>query len=241
MVSSNPRLPILVMFDIDGTLLQANAIDDACYIQTAQSQFAVDTINSDWHSYPHVTNSGITETLHQQFLGSEASPMFLEQFRSAFTHRIQAALAADSQSCQAVTGAIAFLHQLRQNNKFALAIATGGWHSCAQAKLHHAQLPTDGIPFASASDAQERAAIMAIAHDLALTHYKVQCFPHRIYIGDGVWDVKASAAANYQFIGIAEGEKAKAIAQAGAKHIFPNFARPDDMLATITKLVSGSP
>lgn len=236
MASSSPRLPILVMFDIDGTLLQANAIDDDCYIQTAQSQFAVETLNSDWHSYPHVTNSGITEALHQQCLGSAASPMFLEQFRSAFTHRIQAAIAADPQSCKAITGAIAFLNYLRQRNDIALAIATGGWHSCAQAKLAHAQLPTSEIPFASASDAQEREVIMAIAHDRALAHYKISQFKQRIYIGDGVWDVTASQTAGYQFIGIATGKKAEAIAQAGAKHVFPNFSPADKILQTIDLL-----
>ncbi len=228
------------MFDIDGTLLDSGAIDDRCYIETAKVQFSVDEINSDWRSYPHVTNSGITATLHQQLLGTQTSPLFIEQFRSAFTHRIQAALAAEPQSCQAVTGAIAFLNQLRQRSDIALAIATGGWHSCAQAKLSHAQLPTEDIPFASASDAQEREAIMAIAHQRALTHYQVPRFQHRIYIGDGIWDVQASRIAGYQFIGIAAGEKAEALARTNTRHIFPNFARSDDLLQTIAQLTCKS-
>ena len=230
----NPQAPqTLVMFDIDGTLLDAGAIDDRCYVETAKAQFSAETINSDWRSYPHVTNSGITTALHQQFLGCEASPLFLEQFRSAFTHRIQAAIATDPQSCQAIPGAINFLNQLHQRTDIALAIATGGWHSCAQAKLRHAQLPTDGIPFASASDAQAREAIMAIAHQRALNHYQVSSFQHRIYIGDGIWDVKASRTAGYQFIGIATEEKAKAIAQAGATQIFPNFTPIETLFKTL--------
>ncbi len=231
---------VLVMFDIDGTLLNSGAIDDRCYIETAKAQFSANEINADWNSYPHVTNSGITATLHQQLLGCEASSLFLEQFRSAFTHRIKAAVATEPQSCQAVTGAIAFLNHLHQRSDIALAIATGGWHSCAQAKLSHAQLPTEGIPFASASDAQEREAIMAIAHDRALNHYQVPSFQHRIYIGDGLWDVKASRTAGYQFIGIAQGEKAEAIAQAGAQHIFPDFRPSDQILQTITQQASTS-
>ena len=227
---------ILVMFDIDGTLLNAGAIDDRCYVNTAKAQFSTDDINSNWHSYPHVTNSGITATLHQQCLKQEASPLFLEQFRTAFTHRIKSALANDPQSCQAIPGAIAFLNHLHQRSDIALAIATGGWHSCAQAKLSHAQLPIEGIPFASASDAQEREAIMAIAHNRALSHYQVPSFHQRIYIGDGLWDVTASRNAGYQFIGIAQGEKAQAIAQAGAQYIFPDFNQSDAMLQTVTQL-----
>ncbi len=226
----------LIMFDIDGTLLDAGAIDDRCYIETAKAQFSVDEINSDWRSYPQVTNSGITAALHQQVFSCPASTLFIEQFRSAFTHRIRATLASHPHSCQAIPGAIAFLNHLRQRRDIALAIATGGWDSCAKAKLHHAQLPTDGLPFASASDAQGREAIMAIAHNRALNHYQVPGFQQRIYIGDGIWDVKASTIAGYQFIGIATGGQASAISQAGARHIFPDFNQSDAMLQTITQL-----
>ena len=86
MNSKSPQT--LVMFDIDGTLLDSGAIDDRCYIETAKAQFSTSNINNDWQSYPHVTNSGITASLHQRFLTSDASPLFIEQFRSAFTHRI---------------------------------------------------------------------------------------------------------------------------------------------------------
>lgn len=221
------------MFDIDGTLLDAGAIDDRCYVEVAKANFKVDHIDSNWQNYPHVTNSGITVTLHQQLLECPASDRFLEQFRAAFTERIQATMASAPQTCQAIPGAIAFLQQLRQNSNIALAIATGGWHSCAQAKLSHAQLPTDGIPFASASDAQAQEDIMAIAHDRALNHYQVPSFQRRIYIGDGLWDVKASHSAGYQFIGIAAGDKATALAQAGAKNIFPDFTQSNQILQTI--------
>jgi phosphoglycolate phosphatase-like HAD superfamily hydrolase len=42
-------------------------------------------------------------------------------------------------------------------------------------------------------------------------------------VGDGVWDVRTAARLGLAFIGVANGARADALREAGAKHVIPNF------------------
>ena len=220
MVDSAPRT--LVMFDIDGTLLRSNALDDICYVRTAQSRLGDIAVNTDWAIYQNVTNSGITTELYQQ-LGLEPTPDQLEAFERALAEDISRYLQEQPEACQAIAGAALFVQLLQLREDVVVAIATGGWQRCAQIKLQHSGIPYKGLPFASASDAIEREQIMKIACDRARQYYEIPEFADHIYIGDGVWDLEASRRLGYRFIGIGEGDSAQKLAEAGATDIVPDF------------------
>jgi phosphoglycolate phosphatase-like HAD superfamily hydrolase len=59
------------MFDLDGTLVDSTNVDSACYLQALVDIFGfdLDLIDRDWGNYPHVTDSGILQTLCQTELG----------------------------------------------------------------------------------------------------------------------------------------------------------------------------
>jgi phosphoglycolate phosphatase-like HAD superfamily hydrolase len=52
----------LVMFDVDGTLVDSNGFDAVCYAQAVRDVLDVD-VDQTWASYRNVTDSGILEEI----------------------------------------------------------------------------------------------------------------------------------------------------------------------------------
>lgn len=52
----------LVMFDIDGTLVDSNGFDGALFARAVREELGV-PVDTTWQSYRHVTDSGVLEEL----------------------------------------------------------------------------------------------------------------------------------------------------------------------------------
>src|SRR5690348_7422388 len=65
----------LVMFDIDGTLVDSTGFDTELYVEAVRSVLNVE-IDSDWNKYDHVSDSGILEqVMRDARLGGEPSDL----------------------------------------------------------------------------------------------------------------------------------------------------------------------
>ena len=93
----------------------------------------------------------------------------------------------------------ALLELLSTNDSVALAIATGGWKETAILKLRAIGLYPERIPMATASDATDRRAIMALAEQRSLGAHTAL---RKTYFGDGHWDQRASAELGNAFVAI---------------------------------------
>jgi hypothetical protein len=62
------RLFHLVMFDVDGTLVKRNGIDDVCFSEAVGEVLGIGQIDTDWSHYSNVTDSGITSEIIQKNL-----------------------------------------------------------------------------------------------------------------------------------------------------------------------------
>src|SRR5919201_6095231 len=65
---------LCVIFDLDGTLCDTNAVDDDCYRQAAAATLAVPPSEIDWTSAPHITDSGIAHWLWERLRGRVPTP-----------------------------------------------------------------------------------------------------------------------------------------------------------------------
>ena len=54
-----------------------------------------------------------------------------------------------------------------------------------------------------------------------------------VYIGDGLWDIRASRSLGIPFIGVGRGEREKMLRAAGAKIVVPDF---QDIAGFLNKL-----
>jgi phosphoglycolate phosphatase-like HAD superfamily hydrolase len=187
-----------VMFDIDGTLVQSNSFDTKCFIEAVKEVIGV-SIDSNWSKYKHVTDAGILNEIITSYGLQKQQQKIYESVKEIFIHKIKTYLQQNSIS--QISGASAFLSQLRKHNNVVLSIATGGWYESAIMKLQYANIDFEGIPIVSSSNHFSRTEIMKLAAKNvgSDSEYKVS------YFGDGFWDKKACMKLGYNFIAVGNG------------------------------------
>jgi phosphoglycolate phosphatase-like HAD superfamily hydrolase len=89
--------------------------------------------------------------------------------------------------------------------------------------LNSAGFEIGPIPLGSADDGDTREKILKSSLHKAKAVYQAPEFDKIVYVGDWIWDVRAAKALGWKFIGIAQGEEAKALREAGAETILPDF------------------
>lgn len=213
----------LAIFDIDGTLTNTNSVDDRCFINALSEAHAITEINTDWSTYPHTTDSGITLQIFQEKFGRDPQDPELEIFKSCFVNMLTEQYHANSSSFTEITGASVALSKLKRESDWAVAIATGSWRESALLKLRAAKIDIKGIPAAFAEDGLSREEILQSAVSQALEHYRLSSFAKTVSIGDGLWDVRTARRLNYAFLGVGFGESAAMLDRAGAKHVIEDF------------------
>jgi phosphoglycolate phosphatase-like HAD superfamily hydrolase len=224
----------LIMFDLDGTLVDSNPVDSQCYLQALVDVFGfdLDTIDRDWGNYPHITDAGILDTLCQVELGRDPNCQEIGAYQHRFLELL--VLACSKQPLQSIDGARAMLERLSIDPNYGISIATGAWKQTAQYKLQQTGL--DGIisPMACSDDAHARVEIMQCAYQRATEFYQQARFTTVTYIGDGVWDGIASKHLNYHFIGIGMGTRARDLLATGARYVFPHYQNTDEIMSVIS-------
>lgn len=212
----------LVIFDVDGTLVQSTGVDTRCYAQAVSGVLGT-RISTSWAEYRESTDSGILRELFDRHGIPLCRRAGLEEtVRQRFIRRLSDAFDSDPVCCQEVFGARALLEHLRKRPGVRIAVATGGWSASARLKLNHAGISTDGVPFASSDDAITREEILRIAHQRASEEAGLT-FRSVTYVGDGIWDVRAAAALGFKFVGMACERGSERLSGAGAEVVLDDF------------------
>jgi phosphoglycolate phosphatase-like HAD superfamily hydrolase len=186
---------IAVLFDLDGTLLDSTDLDTECYIKAVRTVLGEVAIRPEWGHYQEVTALAILKDILKDNSLSSGKELW-EEVREEFGQRVSAAL-QNGRSCCAREGAQDTINLLRENKDFQIALATGDWSHTAGMKLTSAGLNFNGIPLCSSDQKENRIEIMKEA----LRNLEGP-FQHIFYVGDGLWDQKASRELGWGFIGI---------------------------------------
>lgn len=188
----------LVMFDVDGTLVDSAGFDGALYAQAVREVLNID-VDETWMSYRNVTDSGILEEL----LAEREFGRSVEELRAGVKRRFveltEDYVARHLSAIREVPGAKILFETLCAVPDVRVAVATGGWRETAWLKLKSIGLALERLPLATASDSVERTNIMKIAEQRAMNGLVPS---RRTYFGDAAWDKQASAHLGYQFIAI---------------------------------------
>ena len=212
------------ILDIDGTLMPSAEVDNECFWQAVFDCFGERATLPDLHGYTHVTDSGILNEWCHNELGRSPSAEETRQIKQRFLDLLKAASHRQPGYFLPLPGVISWLESVQAHDNVCAGIATGGWEHSARLKLGLAGLERFNLPLASSDDATPRAKIMQIAAKRTLNHRPVDEAVFT-YVGDGTWDLEASQELDWRFIGIASGERAKQLRQAGAVHIQADFCK----------------
>lgn len=217
----------LAVFDVDGTLLDNLAEEDACFAQALRERLALSRLDTDWARYAQVSDDGI------------AAEAYAREYRQALTSAQRSATIERFVELLAITyaetpiamlrGAIRMLSDLGSHG-WAVAFATGAWRRAAEFKLGTAGVALAGVPWATSEDGPARELIVAKAISRATASFGVTQFTRVVAIGDGIWDVQTARALSLPFVGIGAGGRGVRLRSAGASHVINDYLDFDGVL-----------
>lgn len=183
------------IFDIDGTLLQSVAVDDALYREAVSAVLGPVRLRPSLHEYDYVTDTGVlVQILADNNLPAEPEPM--EEIKSYFVESLRRHIEKHGPFVE-IPGAADLLRSLSGSTSHAVAIATGGWRESAELKLKSAGFEFEHFPLVTANDHHERTGIM----EIALSHLG-SSFKSVTYYGDGPWDRDACRSLGWEFVAV---------------------------------------
>ena len=211
----------LIVFDVDGTLTDTNAMDAEW--QAAREVLRLPPTHSRWlDEVEHYTDLGIASQHCKAAFGRNMMASEIDLFKRRIVAHLDAALLANAECIRAMPGAADVLAAIRSRSDLCAAIATGCFLPSAEFKLRKAGLFDGSISMVGCDDAPSREAIMLSAARKAAAKHGCQ-FSAVTYVGDGVWDVRAARNLGWGFIGIGSGDAAVQLRQAGAAKVVPDF------------------
>ena len=190
----------LVMFDIDGTLIDSREYDASLFKQAIKEVLDIE-IGDNWSSYRHVTGGGILEEIIETCGIVYDRHLIHDKVKQLFFDLNEKYLAERPQALREIPGARMFIDRLRDIESVTLAVATGGWEETARMKLEGVGIETAGLVLASSSDAHSRTEIIKLAERRALAGKDIS---RKTYFGDGIWDKRACEILDYNFIAIGD-------------------------------------
>jgi phosphoglycolate phosphatase-like HAD superfamily hydrolase len=210
----------LVVFDLDGTLLDTGEVDSDCYAAACRDELGIDFSAIDWTTFEHMTDSAIAEQLLRT--QERAEPDRLDRFRCTFFDLLIRAASSDPRSFQAVAGAESLLERLTPRG-WRVAIATGSWKRSADIKISASGGFLAGFPMATSDHHRSREELIRHAIELASRHYRVRSFSRIVSVGDAPWDVRTAHHLALPFIGVGRGPRRDALLACGARHVLDDL------------------
>jgi phosphoglycolate phosphatase-like HAD superfamily hydrolase len=220
----------LLIFDIDGTLCDTNAVDDECFLGAAGELLGLDPGVLDWQPSPHVTDSGIARYLWETHRGRLPDEAEIAAFRDRFVTILESELRRTPSRLAEIAGAAALIERLG-STRWDVAIATGGWGRSARLKLAVAGIP-DRWLLASSDDSPDRVEIFRLAWQRAAERSGTS-YARTVLVGDGLWDLQVAKALGWPLVGVAHGEKAEILRRGGALAVVEDFRDVDGFLEAL--------
>jgi len=191
---------ILIIFDVDGTLVFSEKLDSKCFATTYQEVYGLPFPTIDWRKYPHVSDTTIFKTVIQEHFNRVPKEAEEESFRQNFVENITKNRQKTPAEFKAVPFAKQTIERLLADDRFIVGVATGGWKAPAIVKLNFVNIPTAPLIITGADGKVSRD---DITNDtIAKARKKYDNIDRIVYVGDAIWDVTTTKNMGLPLIGI---------------------------------------
>jgi len=212
----------LALFDIDGTLLNAD-FDYECYLEALKTGAGINISRDDfnWDNYNDVTDLGITRDVLREFYKREPYSEEIENVRKDYINNLYESSVKTPDKIKPVPGSMMALDIFNKEN-WKAGIATGCFSGSAEIKLNAAGIVIKNLVI---SDSDEYISKIDIIRD-AVTKIKKKentcAFGKIIYFGDRKYDYFISRKLDIDFIGI-DSNNSGELQCLGVKNILADF------------------
>lgn len=188
----------LIVFDIDGTIIDSVKVDDDCFKSTFKKLHNIDLAETNWNDFKNVTDTGLTIEIFEKWLNRKPNSLEIENIKQEFFKQIS----HRTKEIAPIKGAIEFINLIASLNDLEVAFATGGWEETAKLKCNAVGLNLDKYLLKSSNDHFERDKIIELTIDEAMSKHKLNVFDSVVYFGDGLWDYRTTMQLGIDFIGV---------------------------------------
>lgn len=190
-------MPVLYLFDIDGTLLHAHRSGRDAFDAVFVAQHGVANA-SEGIRYGGKTDPGIVEEIFVARMGRKPRPEEIAAFLDAYLPRLRAIL--DAQGVEVLAGVVETLAYLQP--RCTMGVATGNVKAGADAKLAAGKLGHWFDFGGFGCDSHLRAELVA----KAIVRARERCdVDEVVVVGDTVHDIAAARACNAKVVAVATG------------------------------------
>jgi phosphoglycolate phosphatase len=234
--------PRLILFDIDGTLVDAAGSGRRAMSRAFEEVFEIGSIEESSRSvrFAGMTDQDILDAL-AEVAGIESGRLdrARRQLEPAYLRALAAELARPDARHRAMPGAVELVRTLDQRDAVYLGLVTGNVRQGARAKLEpfglNAFFPDGGF----GSDHRDRRELARIARQ-RLSHMAGHAFATRcvVVVGDTEQDVDCARANGFRSVAVEAGHTPRAVLEAAT----PDALLPDlaDLPRTLTALGLGT-
>lgn len=222
---------ILVIFDVDGTLVYSEKKDSQSFATTYQEVYGLPFPTIDWRKYPHVSDTTIFKTVIQEHFNRTASEEEEEDFRQKFVEKIIENRKLTPEVFHIVPYAKEMIDQLLLDERFIVGVATGGWKAPAIVKMDFVNIATKKLIITGADGHETRADITnETINKATILHGS---FDRIVYIGDAIWDVTTTRQMGLPLIGIRRKGDLDFLYEKGVELVFQDYENYDAFIEGI--------
>ncbi len=230
---------ILLLFDIDGTLLLSGGAGLRALNAAFLEQFGV------VDAFAGLPVAGRTDPLLLRDAlaraGLEAGAAERRRFHDRYCELLTREIVHPGPRKGLMPGVRDLLARLDQRRDLSVSLLTGNFARAARIKLEHFGLWQFFVAGAFGDDATERDALVPVAVERARTSgLEVATLTHVVVIGDTPLDVRCAAAGGATSIAVATGSFDEGmLAESGASAVLPDLANEDRFLEAVARCVGG--
>lgn len=213
---------ILVIFDVDGTLVYSGKKDSLSFASAYKSIYGKDFPSIDWRHYPHVTDTSIFDTAIRQHFGRPTTEEEVLHFQSHYMALLRESRHHTPHHFQEVAGARQLIEHLMADGRYLVGVATGGWRQPAALKLGHVGISISPTLFSGADGKIAREAILEEVIDQA-RQLNGSAPTRVVYVGDAEWDVRTTRNLQLSFIGVRYEGDYEVLRRQGAQMVIRNY------------------